>query len=211
MADELVVPRGNGGTAEESMKAALNAWLSGLAEEAATIQVAGPPRFWDVIAVGPYQSYALEPSRVMEVGEPATIMTIVVLNPSVPSPFPGQNACDIITGFGGKIEINYFTSNAQTMTPVSALTHSSCVTTTHGVCVYTDFWTFTPREPACLYETNICVRICNCNNLYVRQYSGFARWAANLDYDWIFGAPTWQFDHPIRYMVSDYNVPCACP
>ena len=56
--------------------------------------------------------------------------------------------------------------------------------------------------------TNICVRICNCNNVYVRQYSGFARWVLDLDYDLIFGQPKWVFDHPIRFMVSDIRVKC---
>jgi hypothetical protein len=58
---------------------------------------------------------------------------------------------------------------------------------------------------------NICARICNCRNEYVPQYSGFARWIENVDYDWIGGAPRWQFDHPIRFMVSDPDAKCDCP
>ena len=213
MSEEFVVKRGEGGGNGERLQSALDARLEGLFEQAGDVskQLAGPPLFWDVVAVGPYQAPGLEPGRVIEVGEEATILVYVYLNPSVPNPAPGQNACDIITGFGAKIELNFYTSNMQTMTPVPALNHYHCIETTHGQCWYRYYWRFTPREQACLYETNICVRICNCDNYYVRQYSGFARWVQNLDYDLIFGAPSWQFDHPIRYMVSDYNVRCECP
>jgi hypothetical protein len=211
--DEMTVSRGTGSDRVENQKNALDQQAEELFARAATApaeRLAGPPRFWDVIAIGPYQVPDLQPSRVLEVGEQATIQTLVYLNPNVPNPAPGQNACDIITGFGGKIEISYVTARTDTMQPVPQLSATHCIETAHGQCWYSDYYTFTPRESACLYLTNICVRICNCNNRYVRQYSGFARWVANLDFDLIFGAPVWQFDHPIRYMVSDFNVGCAC-
>jgi hypothetical protein len=211
MADEMEGMNGGEEGSVENQKVQLDAKLEGLFQQTeAAPELAGPPRFWDVFAVGPYQVPALQPSRILEVGEQATILTVVYLNPSVPSPYPGQNACDIITGFGAKIEFNYFTSNMQTLQPVPTLHRYHCLETTPGQCWYRDYWTFTPQDPACLYCTNICVRICNCDDYYVRQYSGFARWVANLDFDFIFGAPVWQFDHPIRYMVSDYRQRCEC-
>ena len=211
--EELEFELGDNGGSGNKHQDALNTQCEALFTQAADApaeQLAGPPRFWDVIAVGPYQVPALQPSRVLDVGEEASILTLVYLNPNVPNPAPGQNACDIITGFGGKIEISYVTSNMQTMEPVPELSDTFCIETTHGQCWYSHYWTFKPTDPACIYSTNICVRICNCNYYYVRQYSGFARWVANLDFDLIFGAPVWQFDHPIRYMVSDYNVKCDC-
>jgi hypothetical protein len=210
----LTVSKGEGDDPGVDYKAALDRKCEELFAKAAVApaeQLAGPPRFWDVVAIGPYQVPGLQPSRVIEVGELAVVQTLVYLNPNVPNPAPGQNACDIITGFGGKIEITYVTSRTDTMQAVPALSDVHCIQTTPGQCWYSDYWYFRPREPACLYMTNICVRICNCNNRYVRQYSGFARWVENLDFDLIFGAPTWQFDHPIRYMVSDIRNPCACP
>ena len=196
-------------TYQEDLNRKVEEMFAKVAREPA-VKEAGPPRFWDVVAIGPYQVPALQPSRVIEVGQEATIQTIVYLNPDVPNPAPGQNACDIITGFGGKIEISYLTSRTDTMQPVPELSYTTCLETTPGQCWYSHYWTFTPRASACLYETNICVRICNCSNHYVRQYSGFARWIENLDSEMFFGAPSWQFDHPIRYMVSDYNDVCAC-
>ena len=212
MAEDMVINQGNGGGTAESMQASLDARLEGLFDQArVTPQLAGPARFWDIVATGPYQVPAIQPSRLIDVGESATILVYVYLNPNVPNPAPGQNACDIITGFGGKIELSFVTSNTQTMQHVPELSHTHCIYTTPGQCWYRYYWTFRPRSAACLYETNICARVCNCNNYYVRQYSGFARWVANLDYDLIFGAPRWQFDHPIRYMVSDPNDRCDCP
>jgi len=224
MAKEVVFKRADAQVQEEgndqqelsnARQARLAATLESLGErrQNASPELAGPQRFWDVFAIGPYQNYAVQPSRVIEVGEPATILTVVYLNPYYPYPYPGQNACDIITGFDAKIEFNYITSNLQTMQPVPTLSYSHCFKTTPGQCWYYDYYTFTPQYSACIYEMNICCRICNCEQYYVRQYSGFARWIEDLDYDLIFGAgsrPT--FDHPIRFMVSDYQDRCTtCP
>jgi hypothetical protein len=212
MAEDMVINQGNVGGNTESMEASLDARVEAVMEQAgAAPELAGPPMFWDIVAFGPYQVPSLMPGRLIDVGEQAMISVLVYLNPNVPNPAPGQNACDIITGFGGKIELSFVTSNTQTMQPVPELSHTHCIYTTPGTCWYRYYWYFTPRNPACLYETNICARICNCNNYYVRQYSGFARWTANLDYDLIFGGRRWQFDHPIRYMVSDPKDKCDCP
>lgn len=201
---------------QASMKANLDAKMEEIfARRKATPveELAGPQYFWDLYAVGPYQAFGLEPGRVIEVGEWATIAVYVFLNPLVPSPYPGQNACDIITGFGAKVELNFFTSNMQTMTAVPGLNFHCCIPTTLNQCWYSCYWTFRPTVAACLYETNICARICNCANyqLGVPQYSGFVRWVENLDYDLLFGAYPYTFDHPIRFMVSDFSRPCDCP
>ncbi len=198
----------------EEMKAILDDKLKALVDQHKATPVeelAGPQNFWDLYAIGPYQDFSVFPSRVIELGETATVLIVAYLNPFVPSPFPGQNACDIITGFGAKIELNIFTSNMQTMTPAAGLSESVCIPTMIGQCWYTYYWTFKPTAPACLYETNICARICNCSNypIGVPQYSGFVRWVRNLDYDLLFGAPPLTFDHPIRFMVSDYKQKCA--
>lgn len=228
MAKEVVLKRGEAEVKEDggdqqaqlaSMQAQLDARqaqlaarLESLAERRsqATPELAGPQRFWDVFAIGPYQDPSLQPSRVIEVGESATVLTVVYLNPYYPSPYPGQNACDIITGFGASIELNYITSNLQTMQQSPGLTYSYCIPTTPGQCWYYHYWTFTPQQSACIYETNICCRICNCYNKYVRQYSGFARWIEDLDYDLIFGSFGLTFDQPIRFMVADYQQDCGC-
>lgn len=197
----------------DARQAHLAAKIESLNTKRAQVELAGPQNFWDILAQGPFQGVGLEPSRVIEVGEQATIRTWVYLNPFYPLPYPGQNARDIITGFDARIELNYITSNMQTMQPVPELSYSVCFKTNPGQSWYYHDWVFTPQRSACIYETNICCRICNCSNRYIQQYSGFARWIQDLDYETIWGTPPgWRFDHPVRFMVSDSSVLCeGCP
>jgi hypothetical protein len=114
-----------------------------------------------------------------------------------------------VAGFGGKIQLNYHTSNTQTMTATS-LTRSVCIPAVTGQRVYVDVWKFEPTEAACLYETNICARICNCNNKTVPGYAAFVRHVYDFDPDhW--RPAGWLFDHPVRFMVADPEVECDCP
>lgn len=222
MSKEVLIKRGDAKIQEEGngQQSALSARQGLLAaklesiterrKQAATIELAGPQDFWNVWAIGPYQGAGLEPGRLIDLGEEAAISVFVYLNPFYPSPYQGQNACDIITGFQAKIELNFITSNMQTMQPVPDLNFSYCIDTTPGQCWYQYDWIFTPRQSACIYETNICCRVCNCYNNYVRQYSGFVRWIDDLDYEYLFGPSGWQFDRPIRYTVSDPLQKCSC-
>lgn len=171
-------------------------------------ELGSPEDYWDVIARGPWQAPGLAPGRIIQVGEEALIRVVVILNPNFPA---GQSACDTITGFGANIELNMYTSNMQTMTPEPSLTETVCIPTVLGQCRYRYTFRIRPRTAACLYETNICARICNCDRTrYVPQYAAFARWVRNFDFDLVFGAPLRTFDNPIRYMVADLNGRC-CP
>jgi hypothetical protein len=208
--EEFVVERGEGDDPGEAQQAQLDARMEGALEKAATLELAGPQDYWNIWAVGPYQDYGLQPNRIIQLGEPAWIYTYVYLNPVYPRPYPGQNACDQITGFGAKIELNYFTSNTQLMQPVADLNHVYCIQTKLGQCYYRHKWVFTPTQAACIYETNICARICNCDLQPVPQYAGFVRWVYDLDVDYLFPPTGWGFDRPIRYMVSDMS-DCYCP
>lgn len=175
-----------------------------------------PTFYWDVIAAGPFN---LPPppwpgpfpigDRLIQVGEVAYFAVVVFLNPSFPAP---HSACDMITAFGASIELNMVTSNMQTMSPApSGLNPSQCILTSVGICTYTHIFEVVPQQEACLYETNICARICNCEHKYVRPYSAFARWVVGIDFDWIFGSPSITFDHPIRYRVANLQGDCCPP
>jgi hypothetical protein len=222
MPEEVVVPRGDGGVTGEDIQALLEARLQGILEQAATSpreELAEPLFWWEVFAIGPIQPGALTvppadlvdqpllPHRIIQVGETASIFTVVFVNPYFPH--PSLSACDIMTGFNAKIELNYVTSNLQTMTPAPGLSGSSCVRLKRNVCVYVDRFDFTARTPACLYETNICARVCNCSNQPIQPFGAFVRWVFDLDFDLFFGSKTPGFDRPIRFMVSDLNSPCA--
>jgi len=180
-------------------------------EEHPEDQMTGPEHFWDIYAIGPTQPPNLEPGRLIELGEKATILIFVWLNPHYPRPI---SACKNITDHGDKIDISIFTSNMQTMEAEEDLTTQICIPTAPGHCWYSMPYTFEPKKAACLYEMNICARICNCSNHALPQYSGFVTWVENLDVEGHHGRRWerrwWEYDRPIRFMVSDPKVPCIC-
>jgi hypothetical protein len=210
--EEMTIPRGESEDPREAERAELAAQL----EEAlgqATPELAAPLGYWNIWARGPFQGPGLQPNRIIKLGEAAWIWIAVYLNPFFPSPAPGMNACDIITGFGAKIELKFFTSDTQRMEPVPSLNHTYCIQTLQtdpSTCLYWYRWEFTPERAACIYETNICARICNCDCNPVPQYAGFVRWVRDFDVDYLFPPVPWIFDHPVRYMVSDMS-DCDCP
>ena len=162
----------------------------------------GDPRArWEVWARGPYQAPGLEPGRIIMKGETAYIAVVLWMNPAM---------CRQVLGYGGKFELEFFTSNTQTMHAVPGLHHHCCIFPVRGRCWYIVVWEFTPTEEACLLETNICVRHCNCGNGLVPDYAGFVRWVHDFDRDRLFPRVRWEFDHPIRYMVADRDRPCEC-
>ena len=165
---------------------------------------------WEIIALGPFQTPGppqTPPGRIIELGEKAYIATIVMMN---------HNMCVNVSGFGGKIQLSYFTSNTETMERVEEMDYTCCIYP-DGVCnpeglpsFFVHIWEFEPTEAACILETNICARICNCNDEAVPHYAGFVRWVLDLDPDWVWPAGP-RFDHPIRYLVYDDEVdPCDC-
>lgn len=217
MPEEQTFSRGEGVGKLEARKAELDVTLKEIFDRQDVTPVAeltgplGPlgESWWNIWARGPSQALGLEPGRVIEVGEDAYIEWVVRLNSNYP-PGKGQSACDVLTSHNDKIEIFFFTSNMQTMQPVPALSTRICIPTTPGQCYYSDIWKITPPEEGCLYETNICARICNCSNKPLPQFSGFVTWVKNWDWEWLFRYVPWTFDHPIRFMVASKS-DCACP
>lgn len=199
----------------ETVRAYVESRLEAAQEEAEAQLAQAPfaPLFdWEVVAWGPFQlpfNPALDPGRIIFTGESATVATAVFLNAAM-----AKN----IAGFGGKIQLSYFTSNMQTMQPASGLSRAApCIEVVDGRLVYVDMFTFTPSDAACLYEMNICARICNCLNTTVPGYGAFVRHVFDYDPEHLGlvpvpippGSPGWQFDRPIRFMVADNSVDCC--
>ncbi len=195
-----------GADARETLKAQVEAQVAAALEQASLeLTEAPPPSDWEIWARGPWQDPGLEPGRIIRVNEKAYIATVVFLNQ-----FMNNN----VAAFGGKIQLNYFTSNMQTMTPISAMDYSCCleptVTANPLGAIYVSIWEFEPTEAGCVIETNICARLCNCEKEVVPGYAGFVRWVRNFDYDNLFPPVFWTFDHPIRYLVYDENDDTNC-
>jgi hypothetical protein len=210
MSEELKVSRGSGDP-REVLKAQVEAQIAAALEQASLELTQAPPpvpgiRQWEVYAWGPYQfpfDPLRDPGRIIFLGEKAYIAVAVWLNPRV---------CDELTAFKAKIELSFWTSNTQTMEPVPEMDYSCCIFTERGKCYYVTVWEFEPTEEACVFETNICARVCNCDNSVVPGYAGFVRHVFDFDPSKLFGPPPpgWGFDRPIRFMVADPDYRCAC-
>lgn len=210
MAEEMTVSRGEGDIKAE-LKAYIEAQLEAAVEQATLELAEAPPdlgpNVWEVYAWGPWQvpfDPGRDPGRIIFVGETAYIGVAVWMNAAM---------CQDVTGFEGIIELNFWTSNTQTMQPVPTLNHHHCIETEqNGPCFYVFVWEFEPTEAACVMETNICARICNLAGHPVPGYAGFVRHVFDFDPETLFAPPPpgWGFDRPIRYMVSDRS-DCACP
>jgi hypothetical protein len=241
MADDLTVPRGDkepkegkepraeeDPTAELAAQVAMNFEAALKAKESEALELTqvqpGIGADWEIFGFGPYQTPRAQPGRIIRVNQPAWIAVVVWMNPAM---------CTNVTGFGGKIELNFLTSDTQRMQPVNGLSHYCCIQTQLNKCWYLYVWQFRPTTAACIYETNICARICNCNDKPHPEYGGFVRQVYDFDTDhlwprrgvplpppshipggvWPPGGsvpPSWGSDRPIRYMVYDPDVDCDC-
>jgi hypothetical protein len=172
---------------------------------------------WNIWAFGPWQFPANQPSRIIMVGEWALMHTVVWMDPVIMGPN--------IVAHGDKIELEYFTSNMETMLPAgNPLNHHVCIDTQAGPIItpsgyyFHNWWWFKPEVAACLYEMNICARICNCRNQPVREYAAFVRYVWDYDPElirplvrpWESKAAGWSFNDPARFAVFDKSK-CDCP
>lgn len=203
----------------EDMKAFWEARLKSLYEKAMATpreELAEPLFWWEIYGAGPFQTGAgtippgtftdqpLLPNRIIQVGEEATIVAIVIVNPFFPS--SGPSACDILTNFGAKVELNYRTCNTETCSVGPGyLNVAHTIELEPGTCFYVDTLTFTADKAACLYETNICARVFNCRDQPVQPFAAFVRWVYDPDIDLFFGSEVFEFDRPIRFMVCDFS------
>jgi hypothetical protein len=221
MAEELTVSRGDDDP-REALRAGSEARLEAALDQVDTemeLQLGQAPPFqgsWNIWAFGPWQWYNQQPSRIIMVNEWALLHTVVWMDPVIMGPN--------IVAHGDKIELEYFTGNMQTMTPAGApLNHHVCIDTQATPIIrpsgyyFQHRWWFRPSEAACLYQMNICARICNCRNQPVREYAAFVRYVWDYDAEEILplvrpaeSRPAgWSFDHPIRFAVFDKSE-CDC-
>ena len=209
---EVNVSREAGDDPSATLKANVEAQFAAALERASLeltqTGIGNPNNLWEVYAWGPWQTISptpgpYAPGRIIMTGEAAYIAVGVWLNNAM--------LADMV-GFGAHIELFLFTANTQTMEPLPALDHRCCVYPVAGQNFYVCVWTLKPTVAACLYETNICARVCNCTGTLVPDYAGFVRHVYDFESDNLF-PPTsgWQFDRPIRYMVADRGSKCECP
>lgn len=190
----------------ETLKAEVEVRLASVLQERALETSEAPnlgPFDWDVVAIGPFQDPGHGPGRIIKLGEKAYIVTIVMMN---------NPMCRNLAGFGGKVELSFATSDMERMVAVDDMDYSYCIQVTepcgNPISFFVHVWEFEPSVAACVLETNICARVCNCKGYYVPGYAGFVRWVYDLDAEWLWPAGV-RFDHPIRYLVYKGDK-CAC-
>jgi len=224
--DEMTFSREEGEEALETLQAQAEAqseaqFGSALEQAELGLELGRAPLFqgaWNIWAFGPWQGFFQRPSRIMMVGEWARLHTVVWMDPVILGPN--------IVGHGDKIEIRYITSDLEKMKRgSSSLNHYVCIDTYKVAPIirpsgyyFHHWWRFRPDEAACLYETNICARICSCRNKMVREYAAFVRYVWDYDAERIrplirpdeFHPAGWSFNDPIRFAVFDRE-DCDCP
>jgi hypothetical protein len=219
---EVEVSRGEGDESREAQQAQSEALFGAALEQVDTElapELGQAPPFqgsWNIWAFGPWQTFNQRPSRIIMVNEWARLHTVVWMDPVIMGPN--------IAAHGDKIELEYFTSNMEKMVPAGPpLNRHVCIDTQNPQIrpsgyYFHDWWWFRPTEAACLYEMNICARICNCRNQPVREYAAFVRYVWDYDPEqirplvrpWQTRPAGWSFNDPIRFAVFDKS-PCDCP
>lgn len=167
-----------------------------------------PGGWGDIWAIGPIQPMLpggpLQPSKIIKVGEPFYICTIMWLNPWLILP-GGPSVCDLVTNLGCKWVCEYCTGNVCSWKPgprelnyqcVSDLVPNQC----YSICC--EGWWAQPGWEGC-YETHICCHITGCTPNAAPPLAGFATTVYDIDADLFSPKPKGPgySDAPIRFMI----------
>jgi len=196
-------------TAEDvkaEVEARLQAALDQVLASPPAAEVAELQGWWDLYAIGPIQFTRLggpfPPSDVVRAGEPAFVVTILILNPYPILP-PGISPADILSKFALTYEVTYQTGNLTRWQQAGAplTSEHDGLKLVPGQYFYVDVLEFTPTDrDEVMYEMNISARIFGCDENYAPPFAGFAREVADIDPDMFSPAPG-MGDRPIRFMV----------
>jgi hypothetical protein len=199
-------------TTAADIKAEYEAKLQAALDEALATprtQVVDPQGWWDLVAIGPIQPIGNPPflaNDVIRAGEPAFVVTILILNPFFP--VPPFSAADVLSNFSLPFEVTYQTGNLTTWTPGPAslnVEHNS--TLVPGQAFYVDVLAFTGEGlDEVMYEMNISARIFGCGGDYSPPFAGFAREVVDIDPDLFTPAPG-LINAPIRFLVYGAHDP----
>jgi len=215
-------------SAADNVKALVEAQLQASLETAMTAQrdqIAEPLYWWEIFGYGPIQIPAplvptagfldspLAPGKILRVGEKGYLVSVFIINPFPLPQDPGIRPVDFLTVWKLPYRIDYHTSNTSTMRPVPSLTATHYGNLVPGQAYYVDVLEFTAYEPGCVFETNICARILDCESGHPgyghnhgkspSPFAGFARSTFNLDPELFLPTQYLEFDNPIRFMVYE--------
>ncbi|MFN8474945.1 MAG: hypothetical protein U0822_22345 [Anaerolineae bacterium] len=164
---------------------------SKLQELSATGTEAAQPEFWwDLMAIGPIQFAppALSPAAVVDIGDTAYVITVLVLNPALMLPGPTSPKA-VLETFNLTVDLTYSTGNKTTWTlaePACQLTGAIPLSPGGGIFgseFYVDVQAFSPTT-AGLHEMNITANIPGMGGI-PSFFGGYSAWTLDLDFDWL--------------------------
>jgi len=169
---------------------------------------AEPQPWWDIYALGPFQGFApfpgpLAPNSVIKLGQSATVITVVYLNPfDIVIAVPPTTARDFLTSFGSipyHVSVNTGNKSSWTLAAGAGLNATqSGLLAPFGQTFFVNAFTFTPST-AGLHEMNITARIGNVGS--AAPFGGYATWIYDPDTD-IFGdTPGYTVNAPVLFEV----------
>ncbi len=173
-------------------------------------QIAEPLDWWDIYALGPVQpgasmappaSFAgpLLPNQVIRMREYAYVATIILLNPSFPS--PGVSAAELLSRFALPYEVEYATGELKRWQPAPAyLQHVSSGTLSPGVYWAVDVFPFIAQDEG-VFEMTITARIFGCDRTIAPPFAGYATLVQDIDRDMFGFGPRLQQDQSVRFQV----------
>jgi len=173
---------------------------------AAGPEVAELQGWWDLIAFGPIQVPSINgpylPNDVIRAGEPAYIVTVLILNPFLV--LNNQiTVCELLSTLALPYEITYQSGNLTDWTPAPAplTSEKEDLYLVPHQCFYVDVLEFVPYdEDEVMYEMNISARIFGCGENYAPPLAGFAREVVDFDPSFFAPAPG-LIGAPIRFLV----------
>lgn len=169
-----------------------------------------PQPWWDIYALGPFQGFApypgpLAPNSVIKLGQSATVVTVVYLNPfDIVITTPPTNARDFLTSFGSipyHVSVNTGNKSSWTLAAGAGLNATqSGLLAPFGNTFFVNAFTFTPSTVG-LHEMNITARIGTVGS--AAPFGGYATWIYDPDTD-IFGdTPGYNLNAPVLFEVYD--------
>jgi len=222
MAEEKEYNKGTGGAVED-VKVRIEARVQAAVDEAMMRyeeerpEIAEPENWWNLWAWGPYQPPGtLRPHRVIRVGEPFYIFTILWLNPWWPQQV---SSCELLTNMCGRFEIKYCTGDVcKWVRGPNELNVIHEIDMIPNQCWYVDFVYVPEAQPGweSCYEMSICARVLGCKDKPGASlpFAGFASAVRNIDWDIFYPAPPtplptpwpglgphWEWSIPIKFMI----------
>ncbi len=162
--------------------------------------------YWDIITIGVFQN-GLVPGDVIKAGQPAGVLTAVILNPFYPYPI---DACTLLSNFSLPFEVTYQTGDVTNWKKGPAqLNLDHDLTLVPGQCFYLDYLEFTTDDlDEVMYEMNVSARIFGCGGDYSPFFAGFSREVIDVDTDMFLGGLPMGFTPaPLRFMVAGPKPP----